>query len=268
MNLLRKINRIPDPLLQESKDYLANINAAGGSIKMESLVSCDRFIRACMAAGIWTKLIEVYPICGNDLTSALVKLKYASNPLLTSVNFVAADFIERGASAGIAGDGSTKYLNTNCSTQNLAATGHLAAYMREVETVGSTRYWIGANSASDFYLLGLPGSNPAGYWGGNVQQVADSSAPTVGLYQLQRESGTSLSLYLNAAARGSNNNSVSQALPNQNIFLHCRNNAGSPASYTPKRFSFFSIGASMTANERTAFSNAVIALQSALERNV
>jgi hypothetical protein len=50
--------------------------------------------------------------------------------------------------------------------------------------------------------------------------------------------------------------------------MAARNNNNSPTQYSAARFCFFSIGASMTASERTAFYNAVQALQTNLNRNV
>lgn len=270
MNLLRKLRYIPDPLLQESKDFLANINAAGGGIRMESLVSCDRFIRSCMAAGIWTKLIEVYPLCGNDLTSALVKLKYTSNPLLTSVNFVAADFTERGTNAGIVGNGSTKYLNTNFPQNGLPNAAHMSLYMRTPESVGSFRYWFQANTATDWASLGTTnGTNSQALLGGSSIAAAGLNNPTAGFYYTDRSSNSLIELYYNNVFAASNNGVTIPNYGNVNLFALARNNNNSgPVGWTAQRFSFFSVGATMTANERTAFYNAVVALQTALERNV
>ena len=113
MHLGRAIGHIPSPYLQETRDYMEIIRANGGGIQVSTLQAVDMFVRSGMDSGFWAKLMEVYPLCGNDLTTALVKLKYTANALLTAVNMVAADYQETGASGGVAGNGSTKYLNSN-----------------------------------------------------------------------------------------------------------------------------------------------------------
>jgi hypothetical protein len=232
------------------------------------LQAIDRFVRDCYNAGVWSKLVEVYPFCGDDLTAAMAKLKnFGAAPALTAVNLVTSDYTERGPNGGIAGDGSTKYINSNFALSNLGSTGHFSAYMREAESA-TPRYWMGAGTATDFYLMGMPTSNPNMFWGGTVQQVTDGSAASVGLYQGERLTTSLMNLYLNGSLRASNSNAVAPGTGAQNVFLLNRNANGVPAQYTPKRFSFFSIGATMTDAERVAFYNAVQNLQVNLGRNV
>src|SRR5207244_708323 len=97
----------------------------------------------------WSKLTEIYPFCGDDITAAMAKLKnFGASPALTAVNMVASDYVERGPTGGIAGNGTTKYLNTNFLQSNTPAAAHLSVYLRENEAGGATRYWLAANGAT------------------------------------------------------------------------------------------------------------------------
>src|SRR5687768_3351588 len=106
--------RIPS-YLPELQTYLNVVASAGGSVSMDTVQALDRFVRDCKNIGVWDKLLEVYPICGSNLITTMCKLKFVnpSFPNLTSVNLVGGDYTERGSSGRIAGDGSTKYINTN-----------------------------------------------------------------------------------------------------------------------------------------------------------
>jgi hypothetical protein len=268
MNLLQKLRYIPDPHLAESKDYLARIVANGGSIRMESLLSCDRFIRSCMAAGIWTKLTEVYPLCGNDISSALVKLKYNTTPLLTSVNFAPSDFTERGANGGIAGDGATKYLNANYDISRFNTTNmHMSVWLREDELSGP-KYWFASFSASDNAGIGTPsGTTQQAYMGGTTANAVNADFATKGWYLVQRDATTNLILCKDGAQVASSSTSFASGMASQPLYLCARYNSGAAQSHTAKRISFATVGQALTPTERTALFNAATALQTALERN-
>src|SRR5688572_17095521 len=110
----------------ELQAYLNNVAAVSGAVTMDTVQALDRFVRDCKNNGIWDKLTEVYPICGSNLVTAQVKLKYTGiQPVLTAVNFVEGDYTERGSSGGIKGNATTKSLNTNFAQTSLASTGHM-----------------------------------------------------------------------------------------------------------------------------------------------
>jgi hypothetical protein len=272
MFLGRAIGHIPSPYLQETRDYMETIRANGGGIQVATAQAVDYFVRSCIDAGVWLKLTEVYPICGNDLTTALVKLKHAGNPLLTAVNMVAADYQESGASGGIAGNGSTKYINSNFPQNALAAAAHMSVYLRENEAAGAARYWFAANSTTpsiEQTIIGTPnGSIQQGMLGGNSSSASSGGAPNAGFYYVERNSGTDLQLWYQGAQVATSALATTPAYQNLNLFICARNAGGGPGSHSAKKISFCSVGLPLSASEKTVFYNAVVALQTSLNRNV
>jgi hypothetical protein len=272
MFLGRSIGHIPSPYVQETRDYMEIVRANGGGLQVATLQAIDLFVRTCQDAGLWTKLTEIYPICGNDLTTALVKLKNASIPLLTAVNFVAADYQETGVNGGIAGNGTTKYLNSNFPQNSLGNAAHMSVYLRENEAAGATRYWFAANTSTpsiEQTIIGTStGSNQQGMLGGNAASAAAVNPPNAGFYYAERNSGTDLQLWYQGASVANSAVATTPAYQNLNLFICARNQNGTPANYSAKKISFCSVGSPLTAQEKLIFFNAVVALQTALGRAV
>src|SRR3954469_14825965 len=99
--------------LPEVLTFANQFVGSNGTIAQETLAAIDRFVRDCYNTGIWAKLSEIYPFVGNSINGAMVKLKFVGAGSLTAVNVVSSDYTERGPSGGIAGNGTTKYLDTN-----------------------------------------------------------------------------------------------------------------------------------------------------------
>lgn len=77
----------------EAANYAHRVRLAGGLVGASVIAAIDQWVTTGKADGWWDKLIEVWPFCGSNLASALVKLKHAPGaPLLTNANFVAADY--------------------------------------------------------------------------------------------------------------------------------------------------------------------------------
>ena len=68
------------------------------------------FIAGCKADGVWSKITEAYLMAGVTFGGITVKLKGTGT--LTNNNFVSGDYQATGVGAGLAGDGSTKYIDT------------------------------------------------------------------------------------------------------------------------------------------------------------
>jgi hypothetical protein len=266
----RPIPRIPS-YTPELRTYLNNVAAISGSVSMDTVQALDRFVRDCYNAGIWTKLVEVYPFVGTNLATAMVKLKAFSAifPVLTAVNVVEGDYVERGATGGIAGNGTTKYINTNFVQSSMGATGHMTAYVREAEATGAV-FWVAANTATEWTSLGnfAGAQTPYSLYGGNAQAAVEASNAIPALYAANRSSGTQLDVLRNGVVRVSNTNLVATAFGPINFYVAARNNNGVAASFSAKKISFVSLGETMTTAEHLALYNAVQNLQTNLSRNV
>jgi hypothetical protein len=185
------------------------------------------------------------------------------------VNFVSGDYTERGANGGLLGDGATKYLNNNVGQSvALPANGHLSCYVKNPDPAG-VHYFIAANSATDWSSIATTtGADQRTLLGGSAI-AANLAANAPGFIYADRSSATDLELQANNGAPNVVPNNVVPAYSaGVGTYMAARNNNSSPTQYSAARFCFFSIGASMTATERTAFYNAVQALQTNLGRNV
>jgi hypothetical protein len=264
--VLLKPGRIPS-VLPETQTYLNALLVNGGSISQESLQAIDRFVRDCYNANIWNKLLEVYPIAGNNLLAAMVKLKHMGNVFLSGVNLFTLDYTERGANGGIVGDGATKYINANFLQNQIPATAHMSCYLRTTGA-GGVSYFMGASTATDFATIATPvGTDQRTLLGGSAV-AASMASNNAGFVYADRSSSTLLELQNN---NGPAVNATGATVPSYgaiNIYLLARNANGVVTTWTTARCSFFSIGITMNAIERAAFYNAVQNLQINFQRNV
>jgi hypothetical protein len=118
----------------DAAKYLAAVEAADGQA-LETPVkrAIDGFVRECKTAGIWDAIKASCILCGaRTLSGALVPLKGTAP---TNNNFVAADYNRE---TGLAGDGSTKYLDTNRAvTADPQDNCHLSGFATSVASGGA-----------------------------------------------------------------------------------------------------------------------------------
>jgi hypothetical protein len=269
MNLLRNLRYIPS-FMPEVTSFQAFVKITGSSIRMETLQALDRFVRDCYNTGVWANLIEVYPFCGEDLTAAMTKLKnYAIAPALTAVNMVEADYTERGPTGGIAGNGSTKYVDSNYAASNFPANAHISVYLRE-DVPTPTQYLVGANNAGATEIAGISATaaTQTSAFLGKTNGATEVASPVKGFLYAERTSPTSLILYRNNVQIGNSAINTAVAYPAMNFYIGARNNAGAASSLGNKKISFASFGLPLTAQQRSDFYNIVQAFQTNLSRNV
>ena len=270
MNLIKTLNRIPAKLYNaETISYRDRIIANGGTISEGSLDAVEKFVRDCRAANIWDKFTEIGTFAGNNLNAALVKLLYSTQSTLTNLNFVSGDYTETGASAGLNGDGSTKYLNTGFNAQNLASNGHYSFYLRDDPGVSGNRAMMGAITASDQYWIGsLNAAADIAYRYGQLANASSAQALTKGFYTGTRIASNNNRLIKNGVLLNADGTAVTHTKPNQSVFLWAYSTAGGPSAFLPGRACFYSIGASLTDSEALALHNAVRTLQINLNRSI
>lgn len=273
MNYLKARRRVPVKLYNpETLDYRDRVLAAGGAITVASLDAVEKFVQDCKNALIWSKLLEIGPFAGSNLNAALVKL---ARPVgvasaLTNVNFVAGDYNERGASGGLLGDGTTKYLNTGFNIQtHLPDNCHLSFYLRDDAGGAGNIIPIGGIDASHQYWVGaLTPSAQSNTRMGQAATATDPQQMTKAFYCASRTAANALRLYKNGALTAVDNSAIAQGKPNQNIFVMAYNNSGSASGHLPGRRSFYSIGEGLNAEETTALHQAVRTLQQNLDRAI
>lgn len=213
--------------------YLAAVEAADGqSLEPTTRAAIVDFIVGCKADGIWQSIAASCILGGaRTLAGALVPLK---GPAPTNFNFVSADYNRK---TGLAGNGSTKYLNSNF-TQTVA-------YQNNIHVASFT------STSPNNTLLGTVsvGAGAVHLYGGinfRCQDNAGTSWPSVytsagRLYGLSRSDSSGFNYSLSGAV--GRPAVASNGLDSTNpIYLFAVMNFGSMALFSSSRQFFYSTG--------------------------
>lgn len=267
----------------DAQDWVNRVYAAGSTVTPSTAAAVNNFCNAIDAAGIRDRFYRLNLFCGTGLAACLVPLyrgpalggTQLGNTTDTNVNFSTADYTERGASGGLAGNGLSRYLNTGLAPSALpqVATMHVAAYRGPGTT--SNRMMLAAQSATDRYELFRRGDGIHHTLLGGQTTALDSTyseqyVNAGGFYIGTRTGAISLSLRRNTMLVGTNNASttpVSHAFP---FFVFASNSSGTvgSGSYWPFTLMAYSIGDGLTSTQADAYNSAMQAFQIALNRNV
>jgi hypothetical protein len=231
----------PSNLLVDDQDaltYLTAVEAADGqALESGVRLAVNAFVKGCKNDGIWPAIKASCILAGaRTLTGALVPL-LGTAP--TNFNFVSGDYNRE---TGLAGDGSTKYLNSNrnnnADPQN---SQHLAVFVSALPSDTIRRSLIGCG-------VGDAGSSQINTTAGNIEVRSRTStnfnsgqAASVGLSAISRSS-PDFYIARNASANATVS-IASQAPLDQTINVFRRSNT-SPAG-TDARLAFYSIGESL-----------------------
>lgn len=299
MGMSGRLLRPRQNLHPDAASWASRVVANGGSVG-SSLPAVNAFCKAIAAAGIRDRFYRLNLFCGaSDASLNAVRTPLYLGPSLTGTqygnttdtnnNFVGGDYAETGATGGLKGNGSTKYLNPGITFGTVPVENCvLAAYASDMETSGSS---------VAFSLLGHLRSN-AGFVGASLQSFwefgvaqrrmdmnATGSAtlsqtgtlPAAAFVSAGHVSGTSYAMFSNGVSVATTTATVTAQTTNTVSPLHvfARNNAtnnssvqNSPTTFTSARMRAYSIGISMTAAQQLAYYNAMQAFQTAMGRNV
>jgi hypothetical protein len=227
--------------------YLAAVQAADGQLLEPAVrIAVNNFIVGCKADGIWTAIKASCILAGaRTLAGALVPL---AGTAPTNVNFVSGDYNRK---TGLAGDGSTKYLdsnrNNNADPQN---SKHLAIYAQSLASSGSSRSHIGAlqtGSTVGSSMIIIDGS--VGVQDASRYRINGATALVVSNGLAAGFNGASRSLNSTIVARqsqsdtsGSSNSDTPQS---STTLVFARSTASAIELYSNARLAFYSIGESL-----------------------
>lgn len=237
-------------------------NAPGGSIR-------DRFYRLNLFCGSFQgAFVPLFrgPSLGGTQYGGTTDSNLGSPAFLD-----VTDYQERGASGGLKGNGSTKYLNTGFNVDLIsAANSHMSAGLVTAESASGFKSLMGANislNTWELYARRSAGSGIAAAcfgsatteshrFGNDVVAATLAAGHIIASYPAMYRNGTA------AGTTASSNGTVGSVA----VSVFAQNSGGTVGSHTDARLSSYSLGLGMTASQAAAFSTAHAAFNAALGR--
>jgi hypothetical protein len=261
----------------EAAAWRAAVVAQGGSVSAATMRAVSTFCADIDAAGIRDRFYRLNLVAGTGLNAALVPLYRGPSRTGTQFGnttdtnegvFDSADYEETGASGGLQSNGTTKYLNTGLNQDTIPTlnNAHLSASLTNLGS-GSERTFVGVSgsAASQFAVLRADSTEARMFLGAFTfagVAVATSEAHLLG----SRSANNLMTLYRSGSALGFSTSTVTPTTLAQPFFVFARNNNGSANTFTFMRLRMYSIGTAIDGASALAFSNAVTAFNTALNR--
>lgn len=258
----------------EAAAWRSAVVANGGSVSASTMKAVSKFCADIDAAGIRDRFYRLNLFAGTGLNAALVPLyrgqsrtgtQYGNTADTNNGPFVSGDYAETGATGGLKGNGSSKYLDTGFASNVLGQTDrHMSAFF-DLATSVFNRYWFGTDESgcgSSFWAIGSGSTTLAQFRCGIPGAGSVASSGKIQL--LVSGNGTAQS-YLNGSASTSISGTAFTA-PAQDIFVHALNRCGSPADFGSCRVQSYSLGAGFTAQQAADFYTAILAFQTSMGR--
>jgi hypothetical protein len=270
----------------DAQDWVNRVYSNGGTVSSTTATAVNTFCDAIDAAGIRDRFYRLNLFAGTGLNACLVPLyrgeslggtQYGNTTDTNVGPFVSGDYTETGASGGLLGDGTSKYLATGLTPAAVPAiaTGHLSAYIPSL-AAGGSRALLGAASGSQQFqvthrLSGGGIVQVRAVWGGTAS-TDDTFAAGVtnvpgGLWTITRTSSTAITTYNNSTSKVTGTTSTTPASHSVQWYVFAANSGGTAALFAGHRMMSYSIGASMTDTQVSAYYAAMQALQTSLGRN-
>lgn len=233
-----------------------------GASDLEQKQAVNDFIVALKDGGVWSKLDRLWLIANRDQTAGMTCLK--SLEAMTPVN--SPTFTQW---RGIAGNGSSSYVNTNYNP----ATDGVNFTLNSASFGAYARTWPGAATST---LIGASDSNGGNAirpeWtdnktyssinaGDGTQGPNTTLASRTGLFTITRTASNACALYQGATLRASSS-AASSAVQNTNMCLLALNQTGAQASAA--QISVAYAGGALTSQNITDLNTAVENLRSAI----
>lgn len=225
------------PTDSDAIDYLERVKAAdgGAAVEVGVAMAVDQFVKGCKADGTWSALQAACIMCGaRTISGALVPL-VGDAP--TAYSFASGDYQRGGATPGLKGDGSTKYLDSGRAiTADDALDQHASVYLASY----ASGTWLGSFIGG----TGYTSLESSGIYCGSATLISVASGTTgfVGCSRTDniehdgRRSGETVSV--------SNSASIKTLAANYPVFAY-RPGAASITGHTSARLAFYSIGSAL-----------------------
>lgn len=269
----------------ECMTWIGNVVSNGGTVSATTAAAVSAFCTAIDAASIRDRFARLNLFCGSNLSAALVPLYRSTaaggtllgNSTDTNNNFVSGDYAETGSAGGLAGNGTTKFLNTglNQSTVNSSGFGHISAFIRLGTFADITYRLMGVldTSTSQYFFIDVRGQSNGGFVGvhGSSTTFGPGSFRTQSSPELRmvtRSSTSSSQMYVNGAYQSGDATTRTVSSVASPMYVFAENRVGTGAqTHSAVTLGAYSIGSSMTQAQSNAYYLAMAAFQIALNRN-
>lgn len=220
----------------KAQAYFARVGGLSGAQKKR----IDTLIRGLISDGDWASFDNILLLANETATAALTDLvSLRAATAVTSPTFT--------ANQGYAGNGTTSYVNTgwNPSTMGVAYTlnsCHIAVYDRTARSDAATVMSAGVN-ATNIVNIGPRFSSLSAYGLNNV--AGGSAAPpanAAGWWVCIRSDSVNTFMFRNGVQYSTTGVDTSASIPNGNIFVGGRNNAGALEVGTTDQHAIFTAG--------------------------
>jgi hypothetical protein len=232
----------------------------------------QNLVKALKLAGIWEKMMAIYPMVGGSADSHKFNLK---NPANTNGAFrLTFDGGWTHSSTGAKPNGSTGYANTHLSASGVLTANNLhLSYYSRTQVPNEIENSLRSGSTELDKTIQLNPNLNIGYGflvrlGGTVLGYNDQSTDCRGMFVASRTSSTSMKGYRNGNELISVSTGGSHLLPSEEVYLAAGNTGGNPSQYSKLECAFASIGAGLSGTEANDLYAAVLAFNQALSRNV
>lgn len=162
----------------DAADWVARVEANGGSVSTVTANAVTAFCNAIDAAEIRDKFYRLNLFCGTGLNACLVPLyrgpefKGTQHGSVTDINngpFVPGDYVETGATGGLSGNGLGKYLDTGLAmnftnTQDYHVSFAGADFSGNVGMAGADTFGDGTSPRFLQSVISLAGATRTNIW--------------------------------------------------------------------------------------------------------
>lgn len=224
----------------EAQAYIKAVEAADGMALEEGVkLAINEFISGCKADGIWAAIKASCILAGaRTLAGALVPL-VGTAP--TNFNFVAGDYNRK---TGLVGDGSSKYLNSNCDNNSIPQNSHhLSIFASASPSAISTVVEIGSISNNETSTIGRNGTESTSLFvsrrlSSSIPRIAVNISTTTGFRGVARSNATTI----NARANNNNFTLIENSLAPSSSPTEVFRRGGDGVGASNGRYCFYSIG--------------------------
>jgi hypothetical protein len=260
----------------DAQDWINRVYANGGTVSTSTAGAVNTLCDSLDAASLRDRFYRLNLFCGSNLNAALVPLyrgpslggtQYGGTTDTNVGPFVSGDYAETGASGGLVGNGSSKYLDTGFAMNTLPSTtsGHAAVYCpnRSSRTAFTGMLGVAVTGSTGFGLS--TDTSVYGIWGA----IASATNSTNGLLLTSRTASDLLTTYVNDTSIATNTTSVTPAAQTllAAVFAN-RSGVSSVSSFDSRRYCYYSIGLGLTQSQVTSLTSAIQTFQTSLARNV